>query len=223
MTVDFEKSVKLAGRWGLLGLGMFTSASGIACVAQAQLGTTPISSTPYVLAAITGFTFGQTTFWVNVFFVFMQWVLLRKLFHWKTLWQIPSVWVFGLFIDLGMQLFASAAQWDTASGWWAQMLMSLTGNVILALGIVMQVESKTLVQPGEGMVLASSVRFKKSFGNMKIVNDVLLVLLALVLGFAFLGGPVGVREGTLVSAVMVGLCVKGWYRVLSWVRSNREN
>ena len=68
MTVDFEKSVKLAGRWGLLGLGMFTSASGIACVAQAQLGTTPISSTPYVLAAITGLTFGQTTFWVNVFF-----------------------------------------------------------------------------------------------------------------------------------------------------------
>ena len=193
MTVDFEKSVKLAGRWGLLGLGMFTSASGIACVAQAQLGTTPISSTPYVLAAITGLTFGQTTFWVNVFFVFMQWVLLRK-------------------------LFASAAQWATASGWWAQMLMSLTGNVILAVGIVMQVESKTLVQPGEGMVLASSVRFKKSFGNMKIVNDVLLVLLALVLGFAFLGGPVGVREGTLVSAVMVGLCVKGWYRLLNGVR-----
>lgn len=218
MTVDFEKSAKFAGRWGLLGLGMFTAASGIACVAQAQLGTTPISSTPYVLAAITGLTFGQTTFWVNVFFVFMQWVLLRKLFHWKTLWQIPSVWVFGLFIDLGMQLFASAAQWATASGWWAQMLMSLTGNVILALGIVMQVESKTLVQPGEGVVLAASVRFKKPFGNMKIVNDVLLVLLALVLGFVFLGGAVGVREGTLVSAVMVGLCVKGWYRLLNEVR-----
>ena len=223
MTVDFEKSVKLAGRWGLLGLGMFTAASGIACVAQAQLGTTPISSTPYVLAAITGLTFGQTTFWVNVFFVFMQWVLLRKLFHWTTLWQIPSVWIFGLFIDLGMQLFTSAAQWAAASGWWAQMLMSLSGNVILSLGIVMQVESKTLVQPGEGVVLAAAVRFKKSFGTMKIVNDVLLVLLALVLGFTFLGGPVGVREGTLVSAVMVGLCVKGWYRVLSWVRSNREN
>ena len=117
-----------------------------------------------------------------------------------------------------MQLFASAAQWAAASGWWAQMLMSLTGNVILAVGIVMQVESKTLVQPGEGVVLAASVRFKKPFGNMKIVNDVLLVLLALVLGFAFLGGPVGVREGTLVSAVMVGLCVKGWYRLLNGVR-----
>ncbi len=218
MTVDFGKSVKLAGRWWLLGLGMFTAASGIACVAQAQLGTTPISSTPYVLAAITGLTFGETTFWVNVFFVFMQWVLLQKLFHWTTLWQIPSVWIFGLFIDLGMGLFAPAAAEAAALGWWAQAAMSMTGNVILALGIVMQVESKTLVQPGEGVVLAASVRFKKPFGNMKIVNDVLLVMVALILGFTFLGDPVGVREGTLVSAVMVGLCVKGWYRVLNVVR-----
>lgn len=222
MTVDFEKSVKLAGRWGLLGLGMFTAASGIACVAQAQLGTTPISSTPYVLAAITGLTFGQTTFLVNVVFVFLQWVMLQKFFHWTTLWQIPSVWVFGLFIDLGMGLFAPAAAGAAALGWWAQAAMSLAGNVILALGIVMQVESKTLVQPGEGVVLAASVRFKKSFGNMKIVNDVLLVILAVILGLVFLGGPVGVREGTLASAVMVGLCVKGWYRVLAWVRPNRE-
>lgn len=222
MTVDFEKSVKLAGRWGLLGLGMFTAASGIACVAQAQLGTTPISSTPYVLATITGLTFGQTTFLVNVVFVFLQWVMLQKLFHWTTLWQIPSVWVFGLFIDLGMGLFAPAAAGAAALGWWAQAAMSLAGNVILALGIVMQVESKTLVQPGEGVVLAASVRFKKPFGNMKIVNDVLLVILAVILGLVFLGGPVGVREGTLASAVMVGLCVKGWYRVLAWVRPNRE-
>ena len=222
MTVDFEKSVKLAGRWGLLGLGMFTAASGIACVAQAQLGTTPISSTPYVLAAITGLTFGQTTFLVNVVFVSLQWVMLQKLFHWTTLWQIPSVWVFGLFIDLGMGLFAPAAAGAAALGWWAQAAMSLAGNVILALGIVMQVESKTLVQPGEGVVLAASVRFKKPFGNMKIVNDVLLVILPVILGLVFLGGPVGVREGTLASAVMVGLCVKGWYRVLAWVRPNRE-
>ena len=223
MQLNFGKSIRLAGRWGLLALGMFTAACGIACVAQAQLGTTPISSTPYVLAAITGLTFGQTTFLVNVVFVFLQWVMLQKLFHWTTLWQIPSVWVFGLFIDLGMGLFAPAAAGAAALGWWAQAAMSLIGNVILALGIVMQVESKTLVQPGEGVVLAASVRFKKSFGNMKIVNDVLLVILAVILGLVFLGGPVGVREGTLVSAVMVGLCVKGWYRVVSWIRPNREN
>lgn len=218
MTVTAQKLKSWTGRWSLLVLGMFFSSCGIACVAQAQLGTTPISSTPYVFADITGLTFGQTTFIVNVVFVFLEWVMLRKLFPLTNLCQIPSVWVFGLFIDLGMRLLAPTASWAVSQGWAAQAVMSLAGNVILALGIVMQVESKTLVQPGEGVVLAASVRFKKPFGSLKIVNDVLLVILAVVLGVVFLGGPDGVREGTLVSALMVGLCVKGWYWLLACVR-----
>lgn len=215
MEITTQKLVNWTWRWALLALGMFVAASGIACVAQAQLGTTPISSTPYVLADIMGLTFGETTFIVNVVFVFLQWVMLRKLFHLTNLCQIPSVFVFGLFIDFGMRLFAPAAALAVEAGWFAQAGMSLLGNVILALGIVMQVESKTLVQPGEGVVLAASVCFKRPFGTVKIVNDVLLVILAVILGLVFLGAPDGVREGTLASAVMVGLCVKGWYWLLA--------
>ena len=79
MEITTQKLVNWTWRWALLALGMFVAASGIACVAQAQLGTTPISSTPYVLADIMGLTFGETTFIVNVVFVFLQWVMLRKL------------------------------------------------------------------------------------------------------------------------------------------------
>ncbi len=218
MEITAKKLGNWTWRWALLALGMFVSACGIACVAQSQLGTTPISSAPYVLADILGLTFGETTVIVNVVFVFLQWVMLRKLFHFTNLCQIPSVWVFGLFIDLGMRLFVPAAALAVEAGWMAQAGMSLLGNVILSLGIVMQVESKTLVQPGEGVVLAASVCFKKSFGTIKIVNDVLLVVLAVILGLGFLGSVDGVREGTLASAVMVGLCVKGWYRLLNKMR-----
>ncbi len=218
MPITAKKVVNWTWRWALLALGMLVAACGIACVAQAQLGTTPISSTPYVLADILHLTFGETTFIVNVIFVFLQWVMLRKLFRMTNLYQIPSVFVFGLFIDFGMRLFAPLAAGAVEAGWFAQAGMSLAGNVLLSLGIVMQVESKTLVQPGEGVVLAASVCFKKPFGTVKIVNDVLLVILAVILGLVFLGAPDGVREGTLVSAVMVGLCVKGWYRLLALVR-----
>lgn len=218
MPITAKKVANWTWRWALLALGMLVAACGIACVAQAQLGTTPISSTPYVLAGILHLTFGETTFIVNVIFVFLQWVMLRKLFRMTNLYQIPSVFVFGLFIDFGMRLFAPLAAGAVEAGWFAQAGMSLAGNVLLSLGIVMQVESKTLVQPGEGVVLAASVCFKKPFGTVKIVNDVLLVILAVILGLVFLGAPDGVREGTLVSAVMVGLCVKGWYRLLALVR-----
>lgn len=207
------KIVSLTLRWGILAVGMFLSACGIACVALAGLGTTPISSLPYTLCPITGLTFGQTTVIVNVVFVFMEWVFLQKLFHLTNLCQIPSVWVFGLFIDLAMHLLQGVAATVDSFGYPAMLAMSLIGNAILGLGIVLQVESKTLVQPGEGVVLAASVRFKKAFGNVKIFNDCFLVALAAAVGLAYLGTVYGIREGTLISAVMVGLCVKFWYRI----------
>ena len=85
----------------------------------------------------------------------------------------------------------------------------LLGNLFLAFGIYWQVASKTIVQPGEGMVLAFSVVLRKSFGTVKVWNDVTLVLLAAVLGFVCLGHVVGVREGTVVSAFLVGFLIKG--------------
>lgn len=88
-------------------------------------------------------------------------------------------------------------------------LWGLLGNLFLAFGIYWQAASKTIVQPGEGMVLAFSVVLRKSFGTIKIWNDVTLVLLAVILGFVFLGHVAGVREGTVVSAFLVGFLIKG--------------
>lgn len=88
-------------------------------------------------------------------------------------------------------------------------LWGLLGNLFLAFGIYWQVASKTIVQPGEGMVLAFSVVLRKSFGTVKVWNDVTLVLLAVILGFVCLGHVAGVREGTVVSAFLVGFLIKG--------------
>jgi uncharacterized membrane protein YczE len=66
-----------------------------------------------------------------------------------------------------------------------------------------------LVQPGEGAVLAISVVTRKAFGSIKVFFDCFLVLSAAVLGFFVLNEIVGIREGTLISAVLVGSLVKG--------------
>ena len=86
--------------------------------------------------------------------------------------------------------------------------MSISGNFVLALGIVMQIRSKTIVQPGEGFVLAAAAVTRKSFGSVKIVNDVTLSLIAAGIGFVCAGELIGVREGTVLSAVLVGLFAK---------------
>lgn len=188
----------------LLLIGMFTAALGVALTTVANLGTTPISTVPYVLTVLTGYSFGTTTFFVNIFLVAGQVLLLRRRFSLWNLLQIPTVLIFGICIDLAMAIVSPHAP----AGWWTGLLMSISGNFVLALGIVMQIRSKTIVQPGEGFVLAAAAVTRKSFGSIKIVNDVTLSLIAAGIGLVCAGELIGVREGTVLSAVLVGLFAK---------------
>lgn len=195
----------LAGRWLLLVWGMLVATAGIVFITRAGLGTTPISTVPFTVGEITGLTFGEATFAVNIVFVLVQWALLRSRFRYSSFFQIPIVSVFSWFIDLHMGWTA----WIGDDPYVVRFLWGLLGNLFLAFGIYWQVASKTIVQPGEGMVLAFSVVLRKSFGTVKVWNDVTLVLLAVVLGFVCLGHVAGVREGTVVSAFLVGFLIKG--------------
>ena len=188
----------------LLLIGMFTAALGVALTTVADLGTTPISTVPYVFTVLTGYSFGTTTFFVNIFLVAGQVLLLRRRFSLWNLLQIPTVLIFGICIDLAMAIVSPHAP----AGWWTGLLMSISGNFVLALGIVMQIRSKTIVQPGEGFVLAAAAVTRKSFGSIKIVNDVTLSLIAAGIGLVCAGELIGVREGTVLSAVLVGLFAK---------------
>ena len=93
--------------------------------------------------------------------------------------------------------------------WLTGLAMSLIGNVVLAAGVFLQIRSKTIVQPGEGVVIVYAAVLRKSFGTMKIVNDVSLVVISAILSLAVLGTLTGIREGTVISAFLVGFLVKG--------------
>ena len=146
--MNSEKLIDYGKRWALLALGMFVAASGISLITQTHLGTTPISSLPYTITGLTGLTFGTTTFIVNVVFFVIEWLLLKKrgVFHAFMCFQVPVVFVFSAFIDFTMTPAAAVMP----SGYIPRFIVSFLGNAILALGIVMQIHSRTIVQPGEG-------------------------------------------------------------------------
>lgn len=199
-----RSAVFLVLRLALLCVGMFVMAMGVADVTVAHLGTTPISTLPLVVSVIFGITFGMGTFFVNCFFVLGQIILLRREYKIINLLQIPLVFVFGAFIDIGMHIFSSLNPDEL----WEQWAMSLSGNFLLALGVWTSIKSRTLVQPGEGIVMAVSIVTHKAFSTLKICNDVSLVILAALLGWFVLGRFEGIGLGTLVSAIMVGLFIK---------------
>ncbi len=194
------------GPWFIFVAALFVMSLGIALVTRGNLGTTPISSLPLVSSYASGLTFGETTFFINLLFVAAQWLLLRKSINKLLLSQIPITFAFSYFIDTSMQF----TEFLSSDVYWKCMAVSMLGNVILGLGVALEVFSGAAALPGEGLVLAVSTVLRKPFSSVKIANDVILVLLALLLSYCVFHEIHGLREGTVISALCVGVFVKFW-------------
>lgn len=192
-------------------LAIFFCGLGIAASTQADLGTTPISSLPYVLTFMTPLSFGVTTIIINVIFLILQILILKKDFRKLDYLQLVVTVFFGVFIDLGMHIVT-----PFKSDFYINKLLLLTiGSALLALGVTLEVYANLLYVPGEGLVKALSYK-NKNFGKTKIFFDVSLCVLSLILSLAVLNRIQGLREGTIISAILVGsfICL---YRQL-WKR-----
>lgn len=199
----------LGNVWQLL-LGIVLMSFGICLISAVHLGTTPISSLPWALAKITEFSFGTTTFFCNLCFLLIQIILLRKEFSKLNFLQIPLVFLFSLSTDFWMWFLSDLPDLS----YWMLLLLSLLGNVFLALGVAFEVRSKSIPLPGEGLVIAVSVVSRQPFYRIKIGNDVTMVILAAIVGWLFLQEIYGIREGTIISAFVVGIFVKFFSKLL---------
>lgn len=195
-------------RWLVFFASLFFMGNGIAIVTNAQLGTTPISSVPYVVARIGDFSMGTGTFLINTLMLLAQIPLLGKTFRLRQFLQLPCVFIFSVFIDLGLWLTHAMIP----ETWNLRVVMSLMGCGIMAFGIMLEITSGTTVIPGEGFVLAQAYRTRLPFGNLKVINDVSLVLLAAFLSCFFLGTIEGLGEGTILTACFTGLFIRFFSR-----------
>lgn len=85
-------------------LGLFVNSLGVALITKADLGTSLISSIPYVLSLSFPFSLGQFTIFFSILLIVLQLVILGRNFKAEHLLQIPVSLVFGYFIDLYMLL-----------------------------------------------------------------------------------------------------------------------
>lgn len=194
----------------LLCVGLSIMAFGVAFSIKAQLGTSPISSVPYVTSAISGLSVGTTTIIMNFMFVAIQIAILRKKYDWFQLLQLPAAIVFGVMIDVAEYIISPI----TLSNYFQQWLICAAGIVLVALGVSAEVAAKFVTTAGEGVVLAICQVAPIKFGNMKVVFDVTLVCISVVLSLVFLGKLDGVREGTAAAAVFVGLLTKVFNKLI---------
>lgn len=185
-------------------IGLAIMAFGVAFSIKAALGTSPISSVPYVTSCISGLSVGTTTIIMNGIFVVIQIIILRKQYEWFQLLQIPAVIVFGVMIDVG----TSVIQGITYDNYIQQWFLCALGMILVALGVSIEVMANLVTTAGEGVVLAVCKVWPVKFGNMKVVFDITLVSISIITGLVCFGHLEGVREGTIAAAVCVGLVTK---------------
>lgn len=191
-------------RYLLFVASLFINAFGIAFITKALLGTSPITSVTYVLSLFTPFTMGIWTILLNLLFVVLEPFLMtrRELREDLRMYllQIPIAFCFGLFIDFSMFMLF----WLEPSAYVMKVTVLLVGCVILALGITLEVKANAAMMAGEYLVKAITRRFHGEFGYVKLGFDVTLLTIACILSLVFLSDIQGVREGTVVSALLVG-------------------
>ena len=185
-------------------VGLFVNSLGVSLITKANLGTSPISSIPYVLSLNFPFTLGNFTIFFSIFLIVLQLIILRKNFKLEHILQIPVSIIFGYFIDLTMILFS----WVNPEAYIMKIVYLLIGCLILGIGVYMEVLADVVMLPGESFVRAIVLTWKTNFGTTKICFDVSMSVIAAVLSFVFAGRLDGVREGTVIAALLVGFIAR---------------
>jgi len=194
--------------------GVLTCAVGIAFITRAGLGTSPISSAPFVLSLITPLSMGVYTLSFNMLFLVCE-ALLRRRFTWRQALQIPATLIFSACIDASLSIIPT----QYGGPYPLSLLYLAAGCVIMGLGVSLEVMADVIMLPGEALVRALSQRYGIEFGNVKICFDSSLTAVALVVALLAFHRLNGVREGTLVSAFAVGQLVKLFTRRLGRLKS----
>jgi len=196
----------LLKRYLLFMSGLFLNGFGVAFITKAALGTTPIAALPYTLSLIIpALTLGNFTIIISMVLILLQYIILRK--DGKIidiLLQIPITFLFGYVIDFSMWILTGFQP----QSYLIQMVSLLAGCVIIAFGAYFEVVADVTMLPADGFTRALTKVTGREFGTIKLITDSTQAGLALILGLVFLHQLAGVREGTVIGALLIGNLIK---------------
>ena len=182
-------------------IGVFINSLGICLIIKASLGSSPISGIPYVTSLYYPLSFGTTTLIFNLLLVFGQIAILRRDFKQREWLQLPVAFLLGVFIDISMWLLA----WVIPTNYPLQIVTLLCGCAILGFGVSLEVRANVVMLAGEAFVQAVTKKSGKEFGFVKVGFDTSLTLLACITSLILFGSIEGIREGTIIAALTVGI------------------
>ncbi len=186
-------------------IGLMFIAFGVAFSINSNLGVSPVNALPYVVSLATGFNLGNCIIVVFTFYILLQVIILRNEFRLIDLTQLLFSTFFGYFSDFSKWILGDFVI-PTYLGQLAMLAISI---VLIATGISLYVNAKLVNMPMEGLTQAVTDKItKKPFHDTKVLIDCTVVVLAIIISLVFLRDLEGVREGTIISAFVIGRVMK---------------
>lgn len=198
-------------------VGLYCMAIGVVFSARSDLGVSPVGSLANVLYQI-GLSAGAPA-WVNLgnctigvycLYILTEFIILRKDFKLTMLLQLVASFLFGWLVNLAAAMLAFL---PAPGNYAAQMAYLLCSVPMVAVGVMLYLSPNILPTPGEGMSLAISQKTGLSVGSSKTVFDCSLVVISALTSLLYFRRLVGVREGTVICALLVGFVMKRMQRL----------
>ncbi len=193
-------------------LGMYLMAIGVVFSSRSALGVSPVSSLGNVLYQIGRYAgapdfvnLGNCTTGVFCLYLLAEFLILRREFKPVMLLQIAASLLFGQLVNLASAMLVSLP----APGSYVMQLVYLLISVpLVAAGVMLYLTPNLVAMPGEGLCLAVSQKTGLAMGNTKTIFDCTVVALSVVASLLYFRSLVGVREGTVICALLVGFVFK---------------
>ena len=203
------KWTKLAYRLGIYLVGLVILAFGITLAVNSNLGVSPVTSLPYVVSQVLNVTLGTCTIIVYTVYIFLQMLIHGKKFRPALLLQLVFSTLFGYLVDGTKWILGDFVP----TGYFGQLAMLAASIVLISFSLVLYIDVKIAPMPPEGLVTCIADKLGKPFPKIKTLFDCASVLVGLCLCFLFLGKVTGIREGTIITALLVGK-LTGFFRKL---------
>ena len=213
-----KKETLIIKRVLILVLGLLVLSIGVALSLRSGLGVSPSTSLSYLLSEIFPFSMGTFTIAINIIYVVIQIVLLGKDYRLMNLLQLLAVTAFGYFTDLSIAM-TSFIDTDV---YLLRLFLCILSCMLMGLGLYLEINAGLLTMASEGAISVIAQKTHKDFGKVKITNDCLFVLLSLLISVFRFHEVLGIREGTLLSAVLVGLFSQSFSRYLPFFKTKEE-
>lgn len=199
-------------RYLIFFIGLLFNSFGVGLVTKSLLGTSPIAAIPYSLSLIIPkFSLGEWTIFFSFLLIAVQIVLLKKDANKLEIFlQIIISLIFGYFIDFSMWCLKAYMP----NAYFAKLLSLLAGCCVIAFGAYLEVIADVVMLPGDAFVRAIARVTNREYGGVRIVSDTSMTVIAGILCFVFLHKLEGVREGTIIAALITGNIVKLFTRQL---------